>query len=216
MASSCAIRGYYIQSKLNNFVLDVKGNENKAGTPVVAHPMKTGEHDDPSNQLWLFEEDGSIRSVANGMVLDIHGGIGGTNLVVWPKKEGGDRANQQWQWDAPYLSCEGAGKVIDIEGAKTEPLAKIIAHPKNNGLNQQWRLVPKCNAAKQLHHGDSARDNNFWVYPVHKSLANPQWDTHDPSELCDNFTALDGNNCNQVRRYKCNGHGNVCHRCRGC
>jgi hypothetical protein len=216
MASSCVIRGYYIQSKMNGFVLDVKNNGKQGGTPIVAFPLKNGENDDPSNQLWLFEEDGSIKSVATGMVLDIYGGTGGTNLVVWSKKNDENRANQQWQWDAPYIYCPGANKVIDIEGLKTEPLAKVIAHPKNGGLNQQWRLVPKCSMAKKLYHGDAGRDNNFWVYPAHKPLANPQWDTYDPSEICDNFTALDENNCNQVRRYKCNGHGNVCNRCRGC
>lgn len=60
--------------------------------------------------------------------------------------------------------------------------------------------------AKQHFHGDLARENNFWAYPAHRSLINPQWDTHDPSEMCNNFTALDQNNSNQKRRFKCNGH----------
>ena len=89
MASNCAIRGYYIQSKMNNYVLDVKNNENKGGTPVVAFPMKTGENEDPSNQLWVFEEDGTIKSVASGLVMDIRGGTGGTDLIVWQKKNEG-------------------------------------------------------------------------------------------------------------------------------
>jgi len=144
MTSDCNIRGFYIQSKLNGFVLDVQRNEKKNGTPIIAFPMKNAVNDDPSNQLWVFEEDGTIKSVANGMVLDIYGGVDGTNLVVWPKKNGTDTANQKWIWDAPYIYCEGAKKVLDISEANKEAGAKIIAHPKNDGLNQQWRLVPKC------------------------------------------------------------------------
>ena len=144
MASNCAIRGYYIQSKLNNYVLDVKNNGTKGGTPIVAYPMKTGEKDDPSNQLWTFEEDGTIRSIASGLVMDINGGIGGTDLIIYQKKNEGNRANQKWTWEPPYIVCEAANKVLDIDGAKNEPLAKVIAHAKNGGVHQQWRLVPKC------------------------------------------------------------------------
>ena len=144
MASNCAIRGYYIRSKMNNYVLDVKNNEKNGGTPVIAFPMKTGENEDPSNQLWVFEEDGTIKSVASGLVMDIRGGIGGTDLIVWQKKNEGNEANQKWTWDPPYICCEAANKVLEIEGAKNEPRAKVIAHAKNGGLHQQWRLVPTC------------------------------------------------------------------------
>lgn len=144
MASNCDIHGYYIQSKMNNYVLDVKQNEKKGGTPIIAFPMKTGENEDPSNQLWVFEEDGTIKSVASELVMDIRGGIGGTDLIIWPKKTEGCAANQKWTWDPPYISCEAANKVLDIAGAKNEPRAKVIAYAKNGGLNQQWEVVPKC------------------------------------------------------------------------
>ena len=55
-------------------------------------------------------------------------------------------------------------------------------------------------------HGDPSREHHFWVYPRHKALINNQWDTYDPTHLCNNFTALDGNSANQVRAFRCNGH----------
>jgi hypothetical protein len=59
---------------------------------------------------------------------------------------------------------------------------------------------------QMIYHGDPSREHHFWVYPKHKSLINPQWDTYDPTQLCNNFTVLDLNHSTQVRTYKCNGH----------
>ncbi|CAF4574602.1 unnamed protein product, partial [Rotaria sp. Silwood2] len=63
----------------------------------------------------------------------------------------------------------------------------------------------------QIYHGDPDRENNFWVYPKEKALVNSRWDAYDPSHLCNDFTLLDNNLFTGVRRYKCNGHENVCY-----
>ncbi|CAF3855338.1 unnamed protein product [Rotaria magnacalcarata] len=35
-----------------------------------------------------------------------------------------------------------------------------------------------------FYHGDPNRDNNFWVYPVYRSLQNARWDTYNAADLC--------------------------------
>jgi hypothetical protein len=57
---------------------------------------------------------------------------------------------------------------------------------------------------QMIYHGDPSREHRFWVYPKHKSLQNPQWDTYNPHDLCDNFTILNG--FTDTKMYQCNGH----------
>lgn len=60
--------------------------------------------------------------------------------------------------------------------------------------------------SQKQYHGDPDRDHNFWVYPEHKSLKNPRWDTYSASDLCDNYTSFEKNHFTGVVRYRCNGH----------
>ncbi len=55
------------------------------------------------------------------------------------------------------------------------------------------------------HHGDPSREHNFWVYPKHQKIVDSRWDTHDPHDLCDNYTFL-GTDSNGAGRYQCDGH----------
>ncbi|CAF5204457.1 unnamed protein product, partial [Rotaria magnacalcarata] len=41
-----------------------------------------------------------------------------------------------------------------------------------------------------FYHGDPNRDNNFWVYPVYRSLQNARWDTYNAADLYSNCTYL--------------------------
>ncbi|CAF3364986.1 unnamed protein product [Rotaria sp. Silwood2] len=131
--------GYYIQSRIDGYVLEIYNGSTQAGASIVVSPMKNRTSKDPSSQLWFFDQDGTIRNVASGMVIDIYGGIQGTDLVISPKT---GEASQQWKSDGEYLVCPGAVKVIDLARSNTAVNAPVIAWPKNFGLNQQWNLLP--------------------------------------------------------------------------
>ncbi|CAF2724796.1 unnamed protein product [Rotaria sp. Silwood2] len=133
------ILGYYIQSRIDGYVLEIYNGSTQAGASIVVSPMKNRTGEDPSSQLWFFDQDGTIRNVASGMVIDIYGGIQGTDLVISPKT---GEASQQWKSDGEYLVCPGAVKVIDLARSNTAVNAPVIAWPKNFGLNQQWNLLP--------------------------------------------------------------------------
>ncbi|CAF1033971.1 unnamed protein product [Rotaria sordida] len=78
--------------------------------------------------------------MATGMVINIDGGIKGSNLIIWPKNMG---TTQQWQLDGLHILCPGANIVIDIEKSKTVSGAPVVAWSNHGGLNQQWNIVPK-------------------------------------------------------------------------
>jgi hypothetical protein len=66
---------YYLQSKLNNFVLDVSGGKTTAATPIINYPINSPAS---NNQIWQIVEssiDGYfyIVSLLNGYVLDVNG-----------------------------------------------------------------------------------------------------------------------------------------------
>ena len=117
---------YYIQSKLNGYVLDVEGANAARSTHIITWPKKDVSQSD--NQLWYFVDAGvtegqcTIRSKLNGMAIDIAGSGGqGTKLITWPVHGG---ANQRWslQFNGEYAfitSARPGNLVIDIEGAST-------------------------------------------------------------------------------------------------
>ena len=57
---------YFIKSKLNGMVLDIRGADPFAGAFVQTWPANGN-----NNQLWTITSDGFIKSKLNGMVLDI-------------------------------------------------------------------------------------------------------------------------------------------------
>ncbi|CAF3284373.1 unnamed protein product [Rotaria sp. Silwood2] len=82
IATGKCILGYYIQSRMNGFMLDLDGGRTSAGTLIIVSPMKNGTGEDQSSQLWFFDQDGTIRNKAADMVLDISGSIDGTDLII--------------------------------------------------------------------------------------------------------------------------------------
>jgi hypothetical protein len=91
---------YFIKSKLNGNVIDIKGASTKAGSLLDAYPQKSSGTD---NQLWEFVPDpaGSpyyfIKSKLNGNVIDIQGSSTkqGALLDAYPWKLTG-YDNQLW------------------------------------------------------------------------------------------------------------------------
>ena len=140
---------YYIQSKLNGYVLDVEGANAAQGTHIISWPKKAVSQSD--NQLWYFVDAGvtegqyTIRSKLNGMAIDIYGNGGqGTKLITWPVH---GHENQRWslQFNGEYAfitSAKPGNLVIDIEGASTQKGAHVIVWPKKSSgtNNQEWRF----------------------------------------------------------------------------
>lgn len=91
---------YYIQSRLNNYVLDIQGGSTQSGTPIISFPINSPAS---NNQIWqIIESDTEgyfyIVSLLNGYVLDISGAntAPGTPIISFPQKSpAGD--NQLWQ-----------------------------------------------------------------------------------------------------------------------
>ena len=140
---------YYIQSKLNGYVLDIKGANGAQGTPIITWPKKDVSQSD--NQLWYFVDAGvtkgqyTIRSKLNGMAIDIYGNGGqGSKLIAWPVH---GHENQRWslQFNGEYAfitSAKPGNLVIDIKGANSSKEAEVIVWPKkaSGTNNQEWRF----------------------------------------------------------------------------
>lgn len=123
---------YYIVSKLNGYVIDIKGDSSKDGALLDAYPMKSGA----DNQLWYFVQDpgGSgycfIVSKLNGNVIDIQNAstISGAALDAYPVKltqyqnqlwkvEGGNFPSVLPTVPAPFFNGNGnANYFVDADG----------------------------------------------------------------------------------------------------
>ena len=81
---------YFIKSKLNGMVLDIRGADPFAGAFVQTWPANGN-----NNQLWTITSDGFIKSKLNGMVLDIRGAdpFAGATIQTWTQN---NNLNQQW------------------------------------------------------------------------------------------------------------------------
>jgi len=125
---------FYIRSKLNGLVLDVKGESKSSGADIITWSMKGSD-----NQKWKFESDGVIRSVSSGLVLDVKGGASGVDIIQYTYNGG---PNQKWLWDGIHIISKMNGKYLDIKGANQKTGGDIIIWQPNNGKNQEWELLP--------------------------------------------------------------------------
>ncbi|HEX2569486.1 MAG TPA: RICIN domain-containing protein [Polyangia bacterium] len=144
--------GYFIRSRLNGFVLDVKGASRAPLTPIIAYPQK---QQGSENQQWELVPAGGpyyyIRSRLNGFVLDIQGASRAPQapIIAYPQNRP-STDNQLWELvpsgvpSVYFIRSKLNGFVLDIKGASRAPQAPIIAYPqKQQGAeNQLWELVP--------------------------------------------------------------------------
>jgi len=133
---------YFIQAKHSGLVLDIKGGDIKAGTPVIQWPKK--DHDN-RNQKWIFTDDHFIASAAdNNLVLDVEGGVGeGRKLIIWTKKHH-DNDNQKWAWDHGVIRNKAdPNLVFDVQGADRNQGAHLLLYHHNGNDNQKFHLY-KC------------------------------------------------------------------------
>ena len=149
---------FFIASKLNGYVLDIKGASKKPATPIISYPRKSSGTD---NQLWERVPTGPkdsaggqnhyfIKSKLNGNVLDISGAnpIPKAHIISYPQKTTGTE-NQVWEivfGEEPayfFITSQLNGYVLDITGASTKPAIQIISYPrKSSGVeNQLWTFI---------------------------------------------------------------------------
>jgi hypothetical protein len=155
---------YAIQSKLNNFVIDILEASTAPGAPLDAF---TQNKPASRNQMWEFVPDpqGSgyffIKSQLNGNVIDIQHGNSteglkdGTLLDAYPQKmpasgTTGQTDNQLWQFvNDPagsgycFIMSKLNGNVIDVQGAVKSPTTPLDAYPLKAGSadNQLWKVI---------------------------------------------------------------------------
>ncbi|WDE00963.1 RICIN domain-containing protein [Thalassomonas actiniarum] len=155
---------YFITSKLNNYVLDIKGASTEPATPIINYPQKSSGTD---NQLWTREPTGPkdpaggqsqyfIKSKLNGNVLDISGNNTApvTQIISYPQKSSGTD-NQVWK--IVESSIEGYfyivsllnDYVLDVKGNSTAAATPIISYPQKTpaGDNQLWKFVDSEHAS---------------------------------------------------------------------
>ena len=60
-------RCFYVVSKWNNKVLDVRGDDASAGASLIIYDRKPVVS---ANQVWYEDEQGLLRSKLNGYVID--------------------------------------------------------------------------------------------------------------------------------------------------
>jgi hypothetical protein len=168
---------YFITSKLNGYVLDIKGASTAAKTPIISYPKKSSGTD---NQLWERVPTGPkdsaggqsqyyIKSKLNGNVLDIEGGNPNPKVAIISYPINSPASNNQI-WQIVESSIEGYfyiasllnDYVLDITGASTEPVTQIISYPKKSppGDNQLWTFVEESlvssSSAKKSAFGSSS------------------------------------------------------------
>lgn len=128
-----------IKSKLNGYVLDVKGPENRNGALVhMWEPYQT------DSQVWIFRKDGTIENKFSGRVLDIPAADpnAGIHLHIWDKVVPGT-SNQRWDFEGEYIRSRLNGKVLDVEHESASRGTRVIMYDKKGGTpapNQQWTL----------------------------------------------------------------------------
>ncbi|KAG1050128.1 hypothetical protein G6F43_007577 [Rhizopus delemar] len=144
--SSIPTGTFFIVSKLNGRVLDVKGSSIENAAPIVVWSKKSSDN---QNQLWVYRS-GYFANVNSEKVLDVKGNKIEKNahIIQYDAKQTDEsNVNQSWTFDANgYIyTHSNPDLVLDIKGAQDEDGAEVILYEKKQGTvaaNQQWQLVP--------------------------------------------------------------------------
>jgi len=123
-------RRFLIVSEMNGKVVDVKGGNAAAGTPVCMYHKGSPVG---NNQLWYQDGSGHIKSVLNNM--SFTNGGKGQEL----KMQNSMDARAQWTVQGNKI-VNGAGEALDIRGENKSDGAELVSYDHKNQTNQQWRL----------------------------------------------------------------------------
>ncbi len=134
---------FYIQSKLNGYVLDSNGQTLSNGNVQVVMNPQNGN----ASQLWTLTGDGFIINAASRQVLDVQGGstTSGTPVITFTKKSPAAN-NQLWNFTSSgYIqTLLGNNLVLDITGGSTSAGAPVQSYTQGSSPsnNQLWSFVP--------------------------------------------------------------------------
>lgn len=135
-----AEKTYGFIENMSGLVLDIKGEQNASGAPLIAWVKK---HPSCDNQLWYI--DGNvIRSKLNrDLVLDVKGAKTAAGTPILAYKHHG-KANQCWHFDGISLvsHCGNANMVLDIGGEVKQGNCIVLGAPSPSKTSQQWFFVP--------------------------------------------------------------------------
>lgn len=114
--------------------------------------MYTSNGSDAQRFMPIHHKDGSVslKCVANGKFVDVYGAQAKNDTKVW-LYSGNDSKAQKWKFvqktgiynppeSAPYeiVSALNKNYVLDVQGASTEPGAKVQLYKRNNTKAQEW------------------------------------------------------------------------------
>ncbi|KAI9351691.1 ricin B lectin domain-containing protein [Pilaira anomala] len=136
---------YYIKSKFNGRVIDVRKGSTEDEAKIIVYTQKKN---DCKNQLWSYE-NGYLINAKSGKALDIDGGKieNEADLIQYSQKTSGDTSNQKFGITNEghiYVQSQ-PDLVLDIKGAKDEDEVPVILYKKREGevaANQRWTLEP--------------------------------------------------------------------------
>jgi len=130
-----AVQYFQLVSELHGKVLDVKGGNRAAGTPVVVWSKPSGDQK-IDNQLWYEDQTGVIRSKLNNFALD----ASAKTIVLNPYST--TNARQQWIFQGNRIvNRNNTNEVVDISGAKKDDGAEVCAWPYKASPNQHWTAI---------------------------------------------------------------------------
>lgn len=124
-------REFYMTSELSGKVIDVKGGNKAAGTPII---MWSKNSPPSKNQLWYQDQQGFVRSALTDFALD---GQSGKNVHLQPFNGG---ATQQWVVDGSVIKNRANNEVLDIIRGNKDNGAELCSFKQHNGPNQKWRI----------------------------------------------------------------------------
>ena len=121
---------FFIESKHNGLVLDIKGGAK--GANIITW-KQTGR----PTQFWAWKDDMLISKT--GYVLDVNGGYNdtGTNALAWDQNGG---ASQRWKMDGDQIISKLNGLVLAIKGQRREAGGSVILWKKRGSSNQAWKM----------------------------------------------------------------------------
>ncbi|KAG1365998.1 hypothetical protein G6F61_013406 [Rhizopus arrhizus] len=137
---------FFIVSKLNGRVLDVKDGSIENAAPIIVWSKKSSDNE---NQLWFYRS-GNLVNINSEKVLDVKDNKIEKNasIIQYDAKQVDEsNLNQTWTFD-PYgyiYTHSNPDLVLDIKDAQDKDGAEVILYEKKQGAvaaNQLWQLIP--------------------------------------------------------------------------
>lgn len=133
---------FYIESKLNFQVLDIRNGRSHERNDVVMWFKAKG-----NNQLWRWDE-GRLVSKLNNLALTIKNDDKKKKATVWMMKKSNSKS-QKWKVVNEQLVSELNGLVLDVKNGVIDRGNTVWMWIKNNGNAQKWTFpsenVPTVN-----------------------------------------------------------------------